>query len=137
MRTNLDLFVVIAGVGLFYWGLKILVDEGKKLDVKYSELSKQQKMLSPIGFLLVISPFALAYIFIGQYPQFAVEALLFALFSLFMLLGGVYLRQVRKLTRLGYPSSYINKFRVSQVLTNLGILLIVGMQLVRLVQRYG
>ncbi len=137
MRNNLDLFVVVAGGLLFYWGIKILVEEGKKLDVKYFELSKQQKMLSPIGFLIVISPFALAYIFVGQYPQYAVEALLFALLSLFVLLGGIYLRQVRNLTKIGYPMRYINKFRVSQFLTNLGILLIVGMQLVRLVQRYG
>jgi hypothetical protein len=137
MRTNLDLFVVLAGVGLFYWGLKILVDEGKKLDVKYFELFKKQKMMSPFAFILYVSPFAIAYLFIGLYPQYAIETLLFALFSLLVILGTVYLRQVKKLTNLGYPSSYINKFRISQVLTNLGILLIVGLQLVRLVQRYG
>ncbi|WP_027158175.1 hypothetical protein [Methylobacter luteus] len=137
MRTNLDLFVMLTGLGLFYWGLKILVEEGKKLDVKYFELSKKQKMMNPIAFLLYVSPFTIAYLFIGQYPQYAVESLMFSLFYLFVILGTVYLRQVKKLTTLGYPSSYINKFRISQVLTNLGILLIIGLQLIRLVQRHG
>ncbi len=137
MRTNTDLFVLITGVGLFYWGLKIIIDEGKKLDNKFVELQKQQNIMGPIKFLLMLSPFALSYIFIGLYPQFAVEALLFALISLFVLMGAAYLMQVRKLLIQGYPSSYINKFRMGQVLINIGILLIVGMQLARLVQTYG
>lgn len=137
MRTNLDLYIVLMGVGLFYWGIKILVDEGKKLDAKYTELSRKQKMMNPLIFLLILSPFAMTYLLIGQYPRYAVEGLLFSLFSMLVLLSAAYLYQVNKLTKLDYPSSYINKFRLSQILTNLGILFIVGIQLARLLQIYS
>lgn len=137
MRNNTDMILLVLGIGLIYWGFKIVADAGKNLDSKYIELYKKQKIMNPFVFILYLSPIALSYVFLDIHPKHLVEIFMFALFYFFAFLGGIYLSQVKKLVTLGYPNWYINKFRISQVVIDIGIFIIVGTQLVRLVQRYG
>ena len=137
MRSNIDLIFFIIGIGLIWWGFETIVKAGQKLDIKYVVISKKLRVMNTFQFLLMLSPLAVAYILIGEFPDYAVEILMAVLFLFFSGLGIGYLFGVHRLMKAGFPDTYINKYRIGAVLMNIGILFVIGIQLFRLVQRFG